>query len=50
MLFNSLEFVVFFVVVLALYLVLNHSRQNALLLAASHLLYGGWSTSPACSA
>jgi len=42
MLFNSLEFVVFFVVVLALYSVLNHSRQNALLLAASYLFYGAW--------
>jgi len=42
MLFNSLEFVVFFVVVLALYAVLNHPRQNALLLAASYLFYGAW--------
>ncbi len=42
MLFNSLEFVVFFAVVLALYSVLNHPRQNALLLVASYVFYGAW--------
>ncbi len=42
MLFNSLEFAVFFAVVLALYSVLNHPRQNALLLVASYVFYGAW--------
>ena len=42
MLFNSLEFLVFFVVVLGLYSVLNHPRQNALLLVASYVFYGAW--------
>ncbi len=42
MLFNSLEFFVFFAVVLGLYWVLNHQWQNRLLLIASYIFYGSW--------
>ncbi len=42
MLFNSLEFVVFFLGVYALYLVLEHRWQNRLLLVASYFFYGAW--------
>lgn len=44
MLFNSWTFVVFFVVVYALYWALRHDFrwQNALLLLASYLFYGWW--------
>jgi D-alanyl-lipoteichoic acid acyltransferase DltB (MBOAT superfamily) len=42
MLFNSLQFAVFFAVVYGLYLVLDHRRQNWLLLAASVVFYGSW--------
>jgi len=42
MLFNSTQFVAFFLVVYALYLVLAHRYQNALLLAASYVFYGSW--------
>jgi alginate O-acetyltransferase complex protein AlgI len=42
MLFNSLEFLVFFVCVYALYLVLPHRGQNGLLLIASYFFYGCW--------
>ncbi len=42
MLFNSLEFAVFFVVVYALYLVLPRRPQNLLLLVASYVFYGAW--------
>ena len=42
MLFNSVEFLVFFVVVYGLYLVLQHRQQNWMLLAASYLFYGWW--------
>ena len=42
MLFNSLEFVVFFLVVLALYAVMRHRAQNTLLLVASYVFYGAW--------
>ena len=42
MLFNSTEFVVFFLIVYALYLVLAHRGQNALLLVASCVFYGSW--------
>jgi D-alanyl-lipoteichoic acid acyltransferase DltB (MBOAT superfamily) len=41
-LFNSLEFLYFFVVVWGLYLVLPHRAQNRLLLLASYLFYGVW--------
>ncbi len=42
MLFNSLEFFVFFAVVYSLYLVLNHRLQNRMLLVASYVFYGAW--------
>jgi len=42
MLFNSTQFVAFFLVVYALYLVLAHRAQNILLLAASYVFYGSW--------
>jgi D-alanyl-lipoteichoic acid acyltransferase DltB (MBOAT superfamily) len=42
LLFNSLAFLVFFAAVLALYRLLPHRAQNAMLLAASYLFYGWW--------
>lgn len=42
MLFNSLDFFMFFAVVYAGYLVLPHRSQNLLLLAASYFFYGCW--------
>ncbi len=42
MLFNSVEFLVFFLVVYALYLVLKRRQQNVLVLLASYLFYGWW--------
>lgn len=42
MLFNSIEFVVFFLVVYAAYLLLPFRRQNNLLLVASYVFYGSW--------
>ncbi len=42
MLFNSLQFAVFFAIVYSLYLVLNHKWQNRLLLTASYVFYGSW--------
>ncbi len=42
MLFNSFTFAFFFVIVYTLYLLLDHKRQNRLLLAASYLFYGWW--------
>lgn len=42
MLFNSVEFLVFFAVVYGAYLVLKHRAQNALLLLASYFFYGFW--------
>ena len=42
MVFNSLPFAAFFLVVYALYRVLPHRGQNALLLAASTVFYGSW--------
>lgn len=42
MLFNSVQFAIFFVVVYGLYLGLNHRWQNRLLLAASYFFYGCW--------
>lgn len=41
-LFNSLQFAVFFAVVFAAYARLGHRGQNLLLLAASYLFYGAW--------
>src|SRR6185295_14740222 len=40
MLFNSLEFLVFFAVVFPLYCVLNRRWQNRMLLVASYIFYG----------
>lgn len=42
MLFNSLQFAVFFVIVYSLYLILNHRWQNRILLLASYVFYGFW--------
>jgi len=43
MLFNSLQFAVFFPLVFILYWKLNHKWQNLFLLAASYYFYGSWS-------
>jgi len=40
--FNSLTFLIFFIVVYILYLVLNHKWQNRMLLVASYYFYGSW--------
>ena len=42
MLFNSLEFAIFFPLVLGLYVCFRRRGQNLLLLAASYLFYGWW--------
>lgn len=42
MLFNSLHFFYFFVVVYGLYLLLTHKWQNRMLLFASYAFYGSW--------
>ncbi len=42
MLFNSLEFAIFFAIVYGLYLVLPHQWQNKLLLAAGFIFYSSW--------
>ncbi len=42
MLFNSLEFVGFFILVYFLYRLLNHRWQNRMLLLASYWFYGSW--------
>ena len=42
MLFNSFNFIIFFVLVYCLYLVLSHKAQNYLLLFASYFFYGCW--------
>jgi len=42
MLFNSLQFAVFFVIVYGLYLLLDHKWQNRMLLLASYVFYGAW--------
>ena len=42
MLFNSLEFVAFFILVYGFYLLLRHRAQNVLLLIASYVFYGWW--------
>ncbi|MBI5561127.1 MAG: MBOAT family protein [Deltaproteobacteria bacterium] len=42
MLFNSGEFLFFFIFVYGLYLLSSHRWQNYLLLAASYLFYGSW--------
>ena len=42
MVFNSLTFLVFFGIVLALYYRLGHRGQNWMLLVASYIFYGWW--------
>lgn len=42
MLFNSLDFILFFLAVYGLYLCLPFRAQNRMLLAASYLFYGCW--------
>src|ERR1041384_3903274 len=42
MVFNSLHFVWFFLVVYALYRLLSHRGQNLLLLVASYYFYAAW--------
>ena len=42
MLFNSVEFFIFFLTVLLLYYVLPHRWQNIMLLVASYFFYGWW--------
>ena len=42
MLFNTLQFGVFFLVVWGLYAALPHRRQNLLLLGASYIFYAAW--------
>src|SRR3984885_1633093 len=42
MLFNSLEFLIFLPVVLAVYYTLPHKAQNRFLLLASCFFYGSW--------
>lgn len=42
MLFNSAEFIIFFLVLYALYVVLPHRPQNLLLLAGSYIFYAAW--------
>lgn len=42
MLFNTLRFALFFIIVYSLYLSLNHKWQNRMLLVASYVFYGAW--------
>jgi D-alanyl-lipoteichoic acid acyltransferase DltB (MBOAT superfamily) len=42
MVFNSFQFVLFFIVVYALYRAVPHRQQNWLLLLASYYFYGSW--------
>ncbi len=42
MLFTSLQFAIFFIVVYLLYLMLNHKWQNRMLLVASYVFYAAW--------
>ncbi len=42
MLFNSIEFFIFFVVVFSLYWLLSHRHQNILLLVANCIFYASW--------
>ena len=42
MLFNTLQFAIFFFIVYSLYISLNHKWQNRLLLVASYVFYGAW--------
>ncbi len=42
MVFNSLQFLVFFIAVYSIYLVLGHRAQNRFLLVASYAFYAAW--------
>ena len=42
MLFNSFQFLFFFLIVYTLYLFLKHRGQNRLLIVVSCLFYGAW--------
>ena len=42
MLFNSLEFVLFFVITYGIYLASRHETQNRLLVGASYVFYAAW--------
>jgi len=42
MLFNTLQFALFFIIVYSLYLSCSHRWQNRLLLVASYVFYGTW--------
>ncbi len=42
MLFNSLQFAIFFLIVYSLYLGLNHKWQNRMFFVASSIFYGAW--------
>ena len=42
MVFNSFEFVVFFIAVLLVYHAINHRWQNRMLIVASYFFYGYW--------
>lgn len=42
MVFNSFQFLAFFIIVYVLYLCLNHRHQNRMLLVASYVFYGSW--------
>ena len=42
MLYNSAQFLVFFIAVYSLYVFLGHKQQNILLLVASYIFYGAW--------
>ncbi len=42
MLFNSLQFFVFFLLVYSLYVILPHKWQNRMLIVASCVFYAAW--------
>jgi len=42
MVFNSLQFILFFIIVYGLYLLLEHKWQNRMLLVASYVFYSVW--------
>lgn len=43
MLFNSLDFILFFTIIYGVYLSINDKHKNTLLLIASYFFYGSWS-------
>ena len=42
MLFNSIQFFIFFFIIYSLYICLDHKKQNILLLIGSYIFYGAW--------